>query len=70
MTQMDIKITETLSKDSEYVKGIEIKCPGCNKELRFRLSMLDYCNALYCFYCHKRFDADEIIKSIKNLISK
>ena len=67
---MKIMITERSynERDTEIVKCLDIKCPGCNKELSFRLSMLDYCSALFCFYCHKRFDADEIIKSVKNLL--
>lgn len=70
MTSMDIKITETLHNrsDNKYIKGIEIKCPGCKKELHFEVCMIDYCSALYCPYYQRRFDVDEIIKSIKNLI--
>ncbi len=65
---MDIKITETLSKDNNYLKATEIKSLGCKKELYFEPSMLNYCSALYCTYCHRRFDTDEILKSIKNFI--
>lgn len=68
---MKIMITERPDneRDREIVKCLEIICPACNKQIYFRLSMLDYCTSFYCAYCGNRFDADEIIKSVeKSLI--
>ncbi|HHI04234.1 MAG TPA: hypothetical protein ENL45_01670 [Candidatus Woesearchaeota archaeon] len=68
---MKIMITERPENERarEIVKCLDITCPACNKKVYFKLSMLDYCSALYCAYCGNRFDADEIIKSVeKSLI--
>jgi|GEM_PF-5100705 len=61
---MKVTITERpyTEKEREYVKCIDIICPGCNKQISFKLSMLDYCSALYCIFCGKKFKREDIIR--------
>ena len=63
---MKIMITERPEneRDREIVKFLDITCPACSKKIYFKLSMLDYCKALYCAYCGNRFDTDKIEKSL------
>ena len=51
-------------RDREIVKCLDIICPACRKKVYFRLSMMDYCSALYCAYCGKCFKREDITKKV------
>jgi uncharacterized CHY-type Zn-finger protein len=60
---MKVTISERpyTDEDREYVKCLDILCPGCNKQIGFKLSILEYCSAIYCIFCGKKFNREEII---------
>jgi hypothetical protein len=61
---MKVTISERpyTDKDREYTTCLDIVCPRCNKQIGFKLSTLEYCSALYCIFCGKKFKREDIIK--------
>ena len=63
---MEFTVTEKKlnCRESTMAPFVELKCPHCQQKVSFPMALLSSCTAIFCPFCHTRFDAGEIKEMI------